>query len=481
MSKLFIKNQLLNKHKSNLSESSIIHLNKICEKFNITNAKLYYEGFHNITYKVLINDSWYQLKIPIDFTVVNRKIEEKIYKHSKESIYYKNGFLIKKWFDGKDLNKVNLTNKIQIKVLEKLKEFSKLKIKTENFDWNLYKTNNKKYLSLVDKYKNEKLVLQHGDLSFKNILVNKNFEVNFIDYELVRNNYLSFDLFYLHKNGFSKENILKVFNITEKYLKDIFYISSHFDYLSYKHEYSKKYLTYIKNKNKVIQDNFLPNLYALNDKKVKLKSQSFKGLNLKSNYQKFNKFDLFVNVSYEDNKMIIFENLNEINHLQFNASSFIKNFQSLKIKPKKYFLKLIVEKLFLKHKEKLLNYLDLKLMLKIIKDFKSVDADTLSHNKLFYFSLIETNNKKAKLQFNELLSKNNKYFDIATYISSLNLSKNKEINLLKEFDKNLNLDEYYKIKVLANFYLLLIYIDENILNFDLNIFVKNITKYKKSK
>lgn len=38
-----------------------------------------------------------------------------------------------------------------------------------------------------------------------------------------------------------------------------------------------------------------------------------------------------------------------------------------------------------------------------------------------------------------------------------------------------------KIKVLANFYLLLIYIDENILNFDLNIFVKNITKYKKSK
>lgn len=118
-------------------------------------------------------------------------------------------------------------------------------------------------------------------------------------------------------------------------------------------------------------------------------------------------------------------------------------------------------------------------MLKIIKDFKSVDADTLSHNKLFYFSLIETNNKKAKLQFNELLSKNNKYFDIATYISSLNLSKNKEINLLKEFDKNLNLDEYYKIKVLANFYLLLIYIDENILNFDLNIFVKNITKYKK--
>lgn len=280
---------------------------------------------------------------------------------------------------------------------------------------------------------------------------------------------------------FSKENILKVFNITEKYLKDIFYISSHFDYLSYKHEYSKKYLTYIKNKNKVIQDNFLPNLYALNDKKVKLKSQSFKGLNLKSNYQKLNKFDLFVNVSYEDNKMIIFENLNEINHLQFNASSFIKNFQSLKIKPKKYFLKLIVEKLFLKHKEKLLNYLDLKLMLKIIKDFKSVDADTLSHNKLFYFSLIETNNKKAKLQFNELLSKNNKYFDIATYISSLNLSKNKEINLLKEFDKNLNLDEYYKIKVLANFYLLLIYIDENILNFDLNIFVKNITKYKKSK
>lgn len=225
MSKLFIKNQLLNKHKSNLSESSIIHLNKICEKFNITNAKLYYEGFHNITYKVLINDSWYQLKIPIDFTVVNRKIEEKIYKHSKEGIYYKNGFLIKKWFDGKDLNKVNLTNKIQIKVLEKLKEFSKLKIKTENFDWNLYKTNNKKYLSLVDKYKNEKLVLQHGDLSFKNILVNKNFEVNFIDYGWVRNNYLSFDLFYLHKNGFSKENILKVFNITEKYLKDIFYIS----------------------------------------------------------------------------------------------------------------------------------------------------------------------------------------------------------------------------------------------------------------
>lgn len=94
--------------------------------------------------------------------------------------------------------------------------------------------------------------------------------------------------------------------------------------------------------------------------------------------------------------MIIFENLNEINHLQFNTSSFIKNFQSLKIKPKKYFLKLIVEKLFLKHKEKLLNYLDLKLMLKIIKDFKSVDADTLSHNKLFYFSLIETNNKKSK-------------------------------------------------------------------------------------
>ncbi|MDC8913303.1 hypothetical protein PR258_02865, partial [Metamycoplasma hyosynoviae] len=82
----------------------------------IRDIRFYYEGFHNKTYIGKIDGVWVQIRIPKKVLNVNYENETKIVSEFKDYLYFKDGYLIKKWFPGQDLFKVNLDEKVRISI-----------------------------------------------------------------------------------------------------------------------------------------------------------------------------------------------------------------------------------------------------------------------------------------------------------------------------------------------------------------------------
>ncbi len=68
--------------------------------------------------------------------------------------YYKKGILVRKWFEGKTLEKVNLTLEVQKAVIDKIKEFHKIKVDLPAIDLFYYCKGTKKYQKYVEQYAN---------------------------------------------------------------------------------------------------------------------------------------------------------------------------------------------------------------------------------------------------------------------------------------------------------------------------------------
>ncbi|MGL5640129.1 MAG: phosphotransferase [Mycoplasmoidaceae bacterium] len=196
------------------------------KKDDIKSIKEIHHGFTNKSFFLITTDN---LKWQIRFSglneVVDRKNEIKILKAIKDEniIYYdETGNFIKKWIDGKTLSLVfNKKKKIKL-ICKKINELHSTVIlenneilvhdyfayidKTKNFD----KQIKDKYISLVNKYSNQKKVLSHNDLSKKNILFNGS-EIIFIDFEWSR----------MNDNYFDVANFIRENNISNKWIKFI--------------------------------------------------------------------------------------------------------------------------------------------------------------------------------------------------------------------------------------------------------------------
>ncbi|MGL5733015.1 MAG: phosphotransferase [Metamycoplasmataceae bacterium] len=182
-------------------------IKKILKEQNITDLKLFYDGYHNKTYKGLLFGELVQVRIAKN-EIANHNNELKLLKNSEDIIYIDEYIMIKKWINGHELESNNLESLIKIK--DVLTKHWSLKIKgitSFKFDDNNY-------------YNENEIVLSHGDLRRKNIIVDEEKNIRLIDFEWTSYTSKYFDLAHLHLYCFFDINeIVEVFNVDIKKLK----------------------------------------------------------------------------------------------------------------------------------------------------------------------------------------------------------------------------------------------------------------------
>ncbi|RMA78483.1 thiamine kinase-like enzyme [Metamycoplasma subdolum] len=205
----------------------------------LKNIRFFHEGFQNLTFIGKYEDLWVQIRKPKGVVKIDYSNETKVVSIFKDYLYAKNGFLIKKWFPGQDLFKVNITEDIETSIFQCLTNFRLLNIKLEPFDWKQYDIKDKRYNEIVEKYKNDPLVLSHNNLKRHNILINKYGFIKLIDFEYSTFNSPYVDLVSLYLFlGISKERIIKYFKLDEDKFEDYVYLIQTFNEEVYKQVYS---------------------------------------------------------------------------------------------------------------------------------------------------------------------------------------------------------------------------------------------------
>ncbi|MGL5205480.1 MAG: phosphotransferase [Metamycoplasmataceae bacterium] len=182
-------------------------INKILKEKNISDLELFYEGYHNKTYKGFLFNELVQVRVSNN-KIMNRNNELKLLKNSKDIIYIDEYIMIKKWIKGKELDSNSLEFLIKIKnILTKHWSLKIAGITSFKFDDNNY-------------YNDNDIVLSHGDLRRKNIIVDKHKDIHLIDFEWTSYTSKYFDLAHLHLYCFfSIDEIVKVFEIDKAKLK----------------------------------------------------------------------------------------------------------------------------------------------------------------------------------------------------------------------------------------------------------------------
>ncbi|QSF13812.1 phosphotransferase [Mycoplasma sp. Mirounga ES2805-ORL] len=454
--------------------------NKIYD--NISNVELFYKGFHNYTFKAQYKKRDVQLRIPLNKVNVKHNIENIILENFASTIYYKNGVLIRKWFDGQTLEKVSINDQIQTNILNKVKTIHQIQIDLPELDLFYYGKGTKKYQKLVNKYlDSSKYKTSHLDLNLKNILVNDKNEVEIIDFEWSRKTHPGFDALSLIKNvGLNKDIVCKHLDITKEVYEDFYFITSEFQKMGYRKTYSK---FVIDEDTKQLTSGYTNQSFVKNDLFIQVKKKN--GFNHLTKLEKFNKLSCVIPVIFEDEKLIIrkFINNNEIDFSQLtNKNKIVKAIKELhlskiKVPNNKIYdrLKLYLE--ICPNKE-FLNRIGKDLINKILVNSKTLKNEVVSHNDPNTQNIILTNNQEIKLIDFEYVSMNSKYFDLAYIASEHDLNDEEEKQFLTIYSNNIDFNEYYRVKVICNFYGILWSLSYNP-DFEFNWLEKNIYKYKK--
>ncbi|MBN3534625.1 phosphotransferase family protein [Mycoplasma procyoni] len=208
-----------------------MNIEKIPKEFRdkLTQITKIYSGKQNHTYSAFLENQKVQIRIPQnDF--VDWENEAYFLKDNKDYIFYQKGFFVKKWFQGEQLNKELLKNKETI-LFSKLKELQNLnKPQLKEFDWNILEIKDKKFSKKLNRYKNDLKTVSHGDLRFKNLLINEQNKIKIIDFEWVRLNDPYFDFVCLHLYlGISKKKIINFFELNKTKFDDFIYLVNKFN------------------------------------------------------------------------------------------------------------------------------------------------------------------------------------------------------------------------------------------------------------
>ncbi|AIA29752.1 hypothetical protein MCFN_03200 [Mycoplasmopsis californica] len=426
----------------------------------LENIEFIYKGFHNYTFKCLFQGIMCQLRLPIS-DLVNHDIEARVLSHLSSTIYYKDGILIRKWFEGQTLEKINLTQKIQRAVIQKIKEFHKMDIEVPQIDLFTYGRGTEKYQKLVQKYsKTNELVTSHSDLSAKNVLINDNGEIELIDFEWVRKAHPFFDaLTLVQAQNFDKEIVMQEFNISAQEFEEMSYITDEFRENAYKIKYSN---IAVDDQAKQLTQGYTNTSFVKNDLFIQKKHKN--AFNHLNPLKIFDKLEPNEKVIYEDEQIIIrkFINNKEFSFddttIQEKIVKAIAQLHTFSVKLQKNQIaeriKYYVNKL--KNHEKYNACFSENLKQKIIDNSLTLPNEVPSHNDLNRENIILNTSDQIKFIDFEYCSMNSKYFDLAYHCSDLDYDVDTELKILNLYAKytgfSVNLDEYYRVKAIVNFY-----------------------------
>ncbi|VEU78354.1 phosphotransferase [Mycoplasmopsis columbinasalis] len=451
---------------------------------------LYYSGFHNFTFQGKLDNQLVQIRIPNnDF--VNHDAEELVLKNDPDYLYYHKGVFVKKWFNGKTLNEIELTDEKQLAILNELKKFQNQKINNIGaINWNTYgEITDERFKKYLSYFKKQNWNITHGDLNNQNILIDDNLNVKFIDFEWVRLNHFAFDLISLLDScSFSLENIQKVFKVSLSDLNKMRYMCQKLSEKAFEIKYSK--LDFEKLQMTKITGGLSNENYRFSNYFLQLKVPKFQAFKVK--YSKFNKLNFVPKVLYEDSTKIIrkyidsqkidFEDKGILRKIVLN----IKAFHNAKLGrlPKNnlyersnYYAKANNELAA----QKLKKYLGEKQYEKLMLLLKNIPNVCVSHNDLNEKNILLDQNKKIWFIDFEYTTSGHPYIDLAYFSSSVFMNDETEKWFLLTYDSNINFDLYYQFKLLINFYgilwMMFLFPETDFLTFDRNI--ENLNKYLK--
>ncbi|WP_029608523.1 phosphotransferase, partial [Mycoplasma simbae] len=426
----------------------------------LSNISFEYKGFHNFTFKAVFRGFLCQVRVPIN-SHVEHSVEQTVLSTLPTTLYYDNGVLIRKWFDGNTLEKVELTEQVQNAVIDEVIKFHNTEIDVPTINWFYYEKGTYKYQQLVKKYSiASDLVTSHCDLNSKNVLINKDNVVSLIDFEWVRKAHPFFDAVTLvQSQGFDKNLIMHRFNMSGQEFEEMSYIADEFREQAYRHIYANKS---IDEESKQLTQGYTNLSYVKNDLFIQKKRKN--GFNHLTPLKTFDSLPMCEKVIYEDENTIIRKFIQSkefdfadaairekiANAIALLHTSSIKIHNNQIAQRIEYYLNL------LKNHEKFNNTFNNSVREKILKAAKELKNEVLSHNDLNRANILLDNANKIKFIDFEYASMNSKYFDIAYHCSDLDYSTQEERNFIEIYSQktgfSIDFDEYYRVKAIVNFY-----------------------------
>lgn len=159
-----------------------------------------HDGYTNMSFAITLrNGDKYQVRIPHDGGLVNRKLEIAALKatHNNHFVYFdeKTGIAVKKWIDGYTPSKhLYKSEKFLDALFTKIKKIHQTKLgpghRFRKINLDVYNSNlqnlkfeyQRKFLCLQDRRRSEPVVLNHSDINPDNVVWDGN-DVHIIDFE----------------------------------------------------------------------------------------------------------------------------------------------------------------------------------------------------------------------------------------------------------------------------------------------------------
>lgn len=254
---------------NNLKENAIkLFLDIFNDKFSINDIKVIkpiHNGYTNSSYYLELNSNEkFQIRLGENNKIVNRSNEANVLKAINEEnyIYYndKNGNAIKKWIEGRTLNKKDLkNNEVLLRIFSEIQKYHNLNINNIEIikhDYNLHLKNAKMpkkhlliYKKIVSEFDTIPWGFSHNDLNLDNILLTDNNDVVFIDFEWSRINHPYWDYSNILKETTwslkQVKNFSKLSNIDFNSLLKMTYVAINFSYQwTFSNSFSFKILYY---------------------------------------------------------------------------------------------------------------------------------------------------------------------------------------------------------------------------------------------
>lgn len=422
---------------------------------DISNIRPYYEDFHNKSYIGKINETWVQIRIPKNVIKIDHSNEEKIIKPFKDYLYVKNGIIIKKWFPGVDLFKLKIDEKVSNAILNCVKNFQNINIELERFDWLKYNITDKKYLELVEKYKDEPYVLSHNNLKRQNILVNKYGFIKLVDFEFATLNSRYTDPVSLHIFlGIEKELIIDFFDLDPAIFEDYIYMFKVYNETCYKEIYSN-----IKAPNSKVSESLsqynnkdfsVPNRFIV--QKIHNRFDNRLDTKLIENFY-------FVPICvYEDKDRIIWRWLNCPNTTSINSRQIkvlakaMRTYHDSDVEFPSYILEEKIDWYVENIDKRQFNedFDNQQMVEEIIKWVRQINPDANCHNNLNLDCIFFTDNLNLYIIDWSVAYRNSRFLDIALLFENTNTSKLIENIFWKTYDITPPKD-FYKYRIIVHF------------------------------
>lgn len=440
---------------------------EVFEKLN--NLRPYFDDLHSSTYIGKLDDVWVQIRIPSD-SKINYDNETKLVEKFKDYFYYKDGYIIKKWFPGVDLFKVKIDSGIKKAIFNCVKNFQNLNVdKIEKFDWFKYPIQDAEYKALVKKYSKEPLVLSHNNLKRQNILVNKYGFIKLVDFEYValNNKYVDPVSLYLFL-GIPKEDIIDFFKLDPSVFDDFVFLMRVYNEAMYLNDYSKnnsKSLSPFDSKSLYSNKDFL----ELNRFIVQKNHNNFDN---KLNISKIEKFYFVPLCVYEDEDRTIWKWINSKQLSSFNnhqikvLAKAMRTLHDSNVEFPEYILSKKIN-WYLDHMEIKTLLEDLKgnkRINEIIKWIKQIKPDANCHNNLNFNNIFFNSSDNLYIIDWSVAYRNNRYLDIAFLFENTQMTPELESLFWKSYGMICPKD-FYKYRIIVHF---TAYLYNKLLNTDFN-------------